>query len=115
MTSTNLYSEAIRLLVNATNEAVVVAVGDGTDPARSAIASMIRFDIARSLLHGALLNNEFVTGQRDFEPDTVGRMLTDLLDRYWPGIDLSSLATRVREAPHRFDAELQAKTGLLAL
>ncbi len=106
---------AIRLLVNARSAALVAALGDENDPARVTIGSMVRFDVARSLVHGVLANDEFVSGPREFEPDSVGRMLGDLLDRYWPGADLPGLAGRARTAPHRLDAELQARTGLLAL
>jgi hypothetical protein len=104
----------LRVLVNARRDAIVAAAGWRSDPASLAIRSMIFFDVARSLVTGALANEEFVTGGREFEPDTVGRMLSDLLDRFWPGAAPAVLARRMAETPHRFESELQARTGLLA-
>jgi hypothetical protein len=104
---------AMRLLVNSRNSIVVEAVGDALAPESAAVASAIRFDVARALVHGALRNEEFVKGPREFEPETIGRMLSDLLDRYWPGVEPAALAARLAEAPHRLESELQAASGLM--
>jgi hypothetical protein len=104
---------AMRLLVNSRNPVVVEAVGDAQAPESAAVASAIRFDVTRALVHGALGNEDFVTGPREFEPDTVGRVLCDLLDRYWPGIEPAALALRLTQTPHRLESELQTATGLM--
>ncbi len=104
---------AMRLLVNSANPAVVRAVGGEGGAEGAAIVSMIRFDVARSLVHGALRDEDFVNGAREFEPDSVGRMLSHLLNRHWPGVDPSTLARRMSETPHKLDSELQRGTGLL--
>jgi len=106
---------ALRLLVNARNDVVVRAVTTGTDDAAGAIvSSAIRYDVARTLVHGALMSEQFEEQRSSFEADSVGRMLSEMLDRYWPGVDTATLAARLRDVPHRLDAELQAGVGLLA-
>jgi hypothetical protein len=105
---------AMNLLVNAAVPAVVAAISGGQGPESAAIADMIRFDVARGLIHGALSQEEFSGGSAEFESDSVGRMLRDLLERYWSGVSTETLARRLAETPHRFESELQAKTGLLA-
>jgi hypothetical protein len=104
---------SVRLLVNRNHGPVVTAVSGGDDPRSLAIASMIQFDVARSFLRTALRDDALLGGE-SFEADTVGRMLRDLLDRYWPGVDPSTLRQRMLDMPHRFESELQAGTGLLS-
>lgn len=106
---------AMRLLVNSRNPIAVEAVGDALAPESAAVASAIRFDVTRALVHGALRNEEFVKGPREFEPETIGRMLSDLLDRYWPGDAPAVLAARLADTPHRLESELQAAAGLMGL
>lgn len=104
---------AMRLLVNSGAPRVVEAISGTSDAENASIASMVRFDVARSLVHGALSEEEFVQGVREFEADSVGRMLANLLDRYWPGVAPEVLAKRLVETPHRLESDLQVKTGLL--
>ena len=104
---------AMRLLVNAGVSAVVGAVSAEGDAGSEVIASMIRFDVARCLVHGALSEEGFAAGEREFEPDTVGRMLKELIERYWPGVAPEILVRRLSDTPHRIESELQARTGLL--
>jgi hypothetical protein len=105
---------AMRLFVNERNEAAVDAVVDAVEPGSAAVASAMRFDVARALVDGALRNEDFVQSPREFEPDTVGRMLCELLERFWPGVDPATLAGRLAATPHRLESELQAAVGLLA-
>lgn len=105
---------AMRLLVNSGVPSVVEAVSAEGDTGNGAMASMIRFDVARCLVHGALSEEGFTGGEREFEPDTLGRMLEELLDRYWPGVAPEVLVRRLSETPHRIESELQAHTGLIA-
>ena len=70
------------------------------------------FDVARSLVHGALDNEDFVQRPEEFEEGTIGRMLSEILGLYWPGVPVATLCTRLREQPQRLDAELQAALGL---
>lgn len=105
---------AMRLLVNSGIPVVVEAIrGDGSGDGQ--IASMVRFDVAKSLVLGALSADDFRSEEREFEPDSVGRMLQDLLERYWPGVATAVLARRLTETPHRIESELQAKADLFPL
>lgn len=105
---------AMRLLVNSRNQVAVDAVGEGIAPESRAMASVIDFDVTRALVFGALWNQEFLDGVEDYEPETIGRMLLELLAGFWPGTEPKVLAARLKRAPHALEAELQAKTGLLA-
>lgn len=105
---------SMRLLVNSANTEVVRAVSGGLEEADREIVSMIRFDVARSLVHGALGDEDFLGGGREFEPDSVGRMLSQLLEHHWPGVAPAVLAGRLACTPHRLEAELQAAMGLMA-
>lgn len=105
---------AMRLLVNSAVPAVVQAISGSRDPHDVAIATLIRFDVARSFVHGALSQESLVQGSGDFEEDSVGRMLQDLLERYWPSVAPEILARRLVDTPQKIESELQAKTGLLA-
>lgn len=105
----------MRLLVNSRNRLAVTAVEEGAAGLEAAaVASMIRFDVTRTLVHGALTNREFVENPEGFEADSVGRMLFELLGRLWPGAEPTGLAARLAATPHRLESELQARTGLLA-
>lgn len=104
---------AMRLLVNSRSPIAIEAVGDGLAPESAAVASAIRFDVTRALVQGVLGNEEFVKGSREFEPDTMGRMLCELLERYWPGVEPAVLADRLERMPHKLESELQAATGLM--
>jgi hypothetical protein len=105
---------AMRLLVNSRNPVAVDAVGEGRAPESHAMASVIDFDVTRALVFGGLWNQEFLDGVEEYEPETIGRMLVDLLAGFWPGTEPKVLAARLKRAPHALEAELQAKTGLLA-
>lgn len=105
---------AMRLLVNSRNQVAVDAVGEGMAADSRAIASVIDFDVTRALVFGALRNQEFLDGPDEYGPDTIGRMLAELLDRFWPGTEPAALAARLSQSPHGLEAELQAKSRLLA-
>ena len=104
---------AIRLLINSRNERLVAAVSSGArDPESEAIRSMIRFDVARTLIHGALSSDE-VLEECEFEPDSVGRMLRDLLEQYWPVTSPRALESMRASRPQRFESEIQGAVRLL--
>jgi hypothetical protein len=71
------------------------------------IIEMIHFDVGRSLIVGALRNEDFVRSPEDFSSGSVGWAVAALIRSAFPGIDVSELASRMREAPVRFEYELQ--------
>jgi hypothetical protein len=105
----------VRLLLNSRCAPLMAALrADPDEPIARTTRSILYYDVARSLIQGALASEELHEGSEEFEPDSVGRMLLDLLDMHWPGTDARVLARRWRETPHRLEAELQARTGLFS-
>ncbi|TPG34659.1 hypothetical protein EAH80_11280 [Mycobacterium hodleri] len=84
-----------------------------SDPRAGLLKSFVTFDVARSLIFGALRNDRFVDDPEDFEDGSVGRMLFELITMCWPGSQLPSLRSRIVEDSSRFNAELQARFGVV--
>lgn len=104
----------LRLLVNSGDDALIAAVRSGaSDPRSFVIRSVVRYDVARALVHGALFNEEFVRAPERWPEESVGRMLHDLISLCWPGVPVPVLVERLRHDPGRLDAELQARLGVL--
>ncbi len=105
---------SLRLLVNSSHEGLLEALRSGTDGPRSAAArSMIMFDVARSLIRGALRSELYCSDPSGYEEDSVGRMITDLIASVWPGVTTSTIAGWAEDSPARFDTALQAHLGVL--
>ena len=103
----------LRLLINSSNETLVAALRTGaSDPGSASVRQFVMFDVARTLVHGALNDEDFVAHPDEFDEATIGRMLSELLALSWPGVPVASLAARLREQPQRLNAELQAALGL---
>jgi hypothetical protein len=104
----------LRLLINEANEQLLDALRSGSsDPRSNVIRSFVTFDVARSLVHGALQHESFASDPEAFDDGSVGRMLFELLAACWPGLPLPALRVRHIEDPARLDAELQAYLGVL--
>lgn len=100
---------SMRLLVNSCEESLIAAIRSGSpDPRATLLRSFITYDVARSLVYGALRNAALVEQPDRFEDGSVGRMLVELLASCWPGIPVVVLAARGRDDPARLEAELQA-------
>jgi hypothetical protein len=105
----------LRLLVNANDEQLLDTLRSGSGDARSSVVrSFVRFDVARSLVHGALRNERFVDDPEVYDDGSVGRTLFELLTACWPGMPVRALRARSIEDPARLDTELQAYLGLFA-
>ncbi len=104
----------LQLLVNSGDPSLLEALRSGSGDACAAmVRSFVTFDVARSLVHGALANERFVEAPDAYDDGTVGRMLAELLGACWPGIPVSTLRARLIEHPSRLDVELQAHLGLV--
>jgi hypothetical protein len=104
----------LRLLVNSGNEVLRDALRSGSADGRSAvIRSFVMFDVARTLVQGALGNERFVEDPESFEEGSVGRMLFELLGLCWPSVPVKTLSSRGRTDAPRLEAELQAHFELL--
>lgn len=105
---------ALRLLVNAADGRLLDALRSGTSDVRSTvIRSFVLFDVAKTLVDGALKSEQFVSDPESFEDGSVGRMLFELLAMCWPGTPVKALLVRSHEDPARLAAELQAHLGVL--
>lgn len=104
----------LRLLVNSGHDTLPDLLRSGsTDPRTHTVRSFVMFDVARALVTEALRNDRFVDNPGAFEEGSVGRMLSDLLATCWPGIPATTLRTRAIDESPRFNAELQARFGVI--
>ena len=102
-------SASLQLLVNSANTQLLDAVRSGSTEGRaSLVRSFVTYDVARSLVDGALSNERFVESPEAFDDGTIGRMLFELLATCWPGVPVSKLRQRMLEDPARLTAEIQA-------
>jgi hypothetical protein len=104
---------AMRLYVNGRHPAVARALAQG-DPIGGLVRSVIEWDVARMLIHRALENEEFVNEWDSFGDDTLGLALQQLIQRFWPGEDASSLRARRTANVARFEYQLQARLRLMS-
>jgi hypothetical protein len=104
---------AVRLLVNTEQATFIDALRSGGSSAHAALTrSFVTYDVARSLVEGALRSKRFVDDAETFDEGSVGRMLFQLLASCWPGIPVATLARRRIDDPARIDAELQQYLGV---
>ena len=104
----------LRLLVNAGDETLVAALRTGSsDAAALVLRSFVTYDVGRSLVHAALVNERFTEAPEIWPEGSVGRTLHELIVTCWPGVPMPTLVARLRNEPGRLDAELQAHLGVL--
>lgn len=106
---------SVRLLVNAAHPRVVRAVsgsGDAPNAEASAIRSAIYFDVARSLILGALASEEFVERNGDYGVGTCGRIVCAMIHMLFPGDGISGLAAAASQRPDHFSTDLQGRLRL---
>jgi hypothetical protein len=104
----------LRLLINSRDERLVGALRSGSkDPNSALVRSFVRYDVSKSLIHGALDNDRFVEEAETFDEGSIGRMLFELLSLFWPGYPVKALRSRRAEDPSRLDAEIQTQVGVL--
>lgn len=103
---------SVRLYVNTAVPSVVEAIrGANPDMAAKAISQMIRLDVARTMILGALSNADFAREPKAFGKDTVGAAVRGMIEVFFDGEDPRAL--RERLLPGEFDAQLQAKLKFL--
>lgn len=105
----------LRLLVNSGHESIPDMLRSGSlDPRAAVLRSFVTFDVARSLIAGALRNDRFVEDPESFEEGTVGRMIFELIAICWPGKPIPSMRSRINEDAALVNAEIQARFGIFA-
>jgi hypothetical protein len=104
---------AVRLYVNAEHPALEPVLSGSTEPVADTVRSVLRWEVTRSLLVGALDADDYVArAAAGFEPGTLGSSLHRLQGRHFPGVDATALRRLLRSDPRRFDARLQAAVEL---
>lgn len=97
----------VRLYLNAKHEHVVHAVSENK-PEYFDLQEAVRFDVARSLIYGALNNKEFLEAPEQYEAGTIGSAVRDLLQFYFPDTPISQIQAN-SEQPQSFEPKLQEK------
>lgn len=97
----------VRLYFNAKHDRVIQAVS-GNKPEDYDLREAIRFDVARSLIYGALNNEEFVENPDVFEDGSVGSAVQNMLRLYFPDMPVSDIYLS-SEQQQTFEPKLQAK------
>lgn len=104
---------SVKLLINSSHPRVASAV---SGPARTkeaqAIRTAIYFDVARTLILGALNNQEFIDRDGEYPIATCGKAVNDLIRYHFPADKLASLRDTASSAPELFSADLQSKLRL---
>ena len=103
----------VRLFVNSAHEPVRRAAGATHPlPPERPIRDMMRWDIARTLILGALGNEEFVRHPGTYPEGSTGRAICNIIGASFPGESAESLRNRWRNDPFQFDCYLQDRLGL---
>jgi hypothetical protein len=95
----------LRLYINSKHERVREAVSNDK-PNNRDIQEAIRFDIARMLIEGALRNEEFINNPDTYSRDSVGFVIKNMIQNYFPNISLSNLREDFSN-PQTFEPKLQ--------
>ncbi|MGE2689079.1 hypothetical protein [Mycolicibacterium pulveris] len=104
----------LRLIINSCHAVLPDLLRSGSADSRThAVRSFVMFDVARTLVLGALGNDRFVENPDAYEEYSVGRMLSDLMASCWPGVPVPTLRARSVDESPRFNAELQARFGVI--
>ncbi|MES2187193.1 MAG: hypothetical protein V4505_21775 [Pseudomonadota bacterium] len=104
---------SVRLYVNSKHTEVAKAVvGPVLTRDAQVMRQAIYFDVARSLVLGSLHDSEFILRSDEYPPDSIGRVVRDIIQRLWPGEELSGLRSTAETSPEHFNAELQARLGI---
>jgi hypothetical protein len=104
---------SVRLFINASHTRVVHAVS-GESPTGDCIVirSAIYFDVARTLVLGALGSDEFVERDGDYGDGSCGKVIYALIQMLFPGDALGGLASAASERADHFNTDLQGRLRL---
>jgi len=106
---------ALRLFLNSRHPAIGALVSGEMDAATAgAVTSMMRLEVARTMLVGALAEDNFVEGTAEYPDGSVGAALHTMIGLYWPDESPGSLRSQLRAAPQAFEAQLQERLRFLA-
>jgi hypothetical protein len=96
-----------RLYLNKAHARLRNAIEDPTTEASRNILEMLYFEVGRTLIAGALRNEEFTKAPERYGSGSLGATVYRLISVTFPGVPPAYLADRMRKEPIRFDRELQ--------
>lgn len=86
--------------------------GNAPTAEASAIRSAIYFDVAKSLIVGALASEDFVERNGDFGEGSCGMIVCAMIHMLFPGDGISGLAAAAAQRPDHFNTDLQGRLRL---
>jgi hypothetical protein len=98
---------AVRLIVNQAHPVMRRVLDGDTSPDAVLALETSRWDVARQLIEFALDSPEFTEGFGNFEEDSFGCLLTNIMTMHFPGETPESLRTMRFQRRARFEASLQ--------
>ncbi|KFU76958.1 hypothetical protein SAMN04489729_4597 [Amycolatopsis lurida] len=100
---------ALLLLVNEKSTAAVKAFQNAATPRAidRVILSAVYTDVARTLVEHALLSSDF-DDENDFDDESLGATLQNLIGRLFPNTTIDQLRRRREQSPGLFSTEVQA-------
>lgn len=102
----------VRLHVNTDHALMASVIEKPEDPRSQLVVAAMQFDVARTMLRGALERDDFVNRRTPWPPDSVGKVLERLLQLRFSGFNAVTLQAKLRTSPETFDALLQDRLGL---
>jgi len=106
---------SVRLYLNRDHPVVQEMIHHPDAPTSQLITSAVQFDIARSLIRGALLEDDFHVRSAPWPSDSVGRAIERLLKSRFKTMSPLALREVLRSDPDQFEAMLQSNLGLFHL
>lgn len=101
----------IRLYLNADHPVVLQALS-GQQKNTELIQNFIFFDLARTLLLGALTNSHFVESPTSYPAGTIGATIYSMLKEYFPKQSIKKIKNKTKDIS-LFNASLQARLNFL--
>lgn len=102
----------MQLMLNSAHPAVAKAIAQPEEPVSKMFLALLHFEVARSLLQGALSREEFVS-DHVWPSDSIGRSMQLLLKTRLPEWQPSALRQLLLQDPDQFVSVLQDRLGFL--
>lgn len=98
---------SVCVYLNAEHPLHAMLLGRADDPVARSVRAAMYHDVARSLIRGALEDDEFVVGEVKYPPRSVGRIVQRMLHTGFKGFGPLRLREEMRQTPDVFEARLQ--------
>ncbi len=102
----------VRLHMNRDHPMMKSVIERPDDVRSQVVVAAMQFDVARTLLRGALERDDFVHRTVAWPADSVGKVLERLIKERFKGYGAAMLQNKLRGSPDTFDALLQHGLGL---